>query len=213
MEKKIQICPEELFFLGKEMGAKYIDYDYIRMMPDIQIQFPMREKEIMASLVRNGLLLEDFSGNMELDEEIEKLLKPVFFGAFESELFLTDTGKQEAPERYKFHFHQGEITQVKLDNKYLLISGGGEDGLKALKNRLLPEDYPEHEKEIPMDEMETELISHLLILKNMLIGKQAAESQFLKMAGTWYVGKEENVAQGLTREAMRQRFVRLMMGE
>ena len=58
---QIQLTPEELFFLGRLMDAKYIDYDYYAAMGDIR-------------------------GEIEISEEAAALMRPVFFGTCETRL-------------------------------------------------------------------------------------------------------------------------------
>ena len=102
----LQIKPEELFFIGRQMNAQYIDYEYISMMKDIQEQFSLKEKEVMNHLVEKGLFMEDFSGNLTLDEETEKMLQALFFGEFETECVLGEKSDEGfATETYKYHFY------------------------------------------------------------------------------------------------------------
>lgn len=213
MEEKLQLCPEELFFLGKLMCARYIDYDYVRMMPDIQKEFKMREKEILASLVRKDLIMEDFSGTMELDEELEKMLKPVFFGEFESEVSYSDMEGEKAPKRYKYHKHEGCITQIEMAEGKLILSGNGTKAAEELESGLLSEHYQEKDVVIPMSEITPSGVLRLLVLKNMVIGKKAAVRELVLMDKTWYVGISKDTAQGLTKEGMRKLWKQLIMGE
>ena len=209
MEGQLKISPEELFFLGKQMRAKYIDYDYVKMMGDLQQKYPLKEKEIMAGLVKRGLLMEDFSGNMELNEEIRNLLEPVFFGDFEVEIILGTP--KEGWRIEKFHFYKGKIIQTVPEKKSLIFFAGGENGLKKLKEELLPEGYTGEKKILSGDSLNLENVEKILVIKNMKIGYRAMGRQFLLFGGTWNAGKEDRT-EGQNREEL-EKFWNVLTGE
>lgn len=209
----LQISPEELFFLGKQMQAKYIDYDYISMMKDIQQQYPLREKEIMAGLVSRGILTEDFSGEMELDEEIRGMLEPLFFGEFASEVVLSEDSCGENLKKYKFHFDKRRITGVQLEKDRLLFEADGSGELERLQKQVIPEQYEGKTEQIVMDAIKPDNIDRVLILKNMTIGKTANSSQFISLNGLWYIGKDENLVESLTKAEMEKRWKQMTRGE
>ncbi len=86
MEKEIILTPEELYYLGTLLQAKYIDYAYVAAMDDIGQNYKLFEKETGAALVSKGILLEDFSGNTEISEAAAGLLRPIFFGETETSI-------------------------------------------------------------------------------------------------------------------------------
>ena len=102
MEQGITITPEELYYLGEQMGALYMDYDYVASMEDIQMNSLLYESRVKTGLAAKGLLEEDFSGNIELSEWAKELLKPVFFATFESSVDYCGTGGEEV-ETVKFY--------------------------------------------------------------------------------------------------------------
>ena len=83
MSRKLDLTPMELYFLGKSMHAKYIDYHYIAAMPDIQKRHELLEERTLEALTEAGIADEDFSGHVEIEEEAAALLEPVFFGETE----------------------------------------------------------------------------------------------------------------------------------
>lgn len=206
------ISAEELFYLGKLMNARYIDYDYVRVMKDIQKKGALKESEHMAKMVSRGILFEDFSGQKELDLEIEELLRPVFFGDFESEILYYQNAEEKEVLHHKFHFHEGKITHIELKDKELHMSLG-EGKLKELEEILIPESYEAEVKEIAMDDIDKTKVSMVMLLKNMKIGKQAFHSQFIKADNIWYVGKYEGVAESLSKDEMIKRWKQIMKGE
>lgn len=205
------ICAEELFFLGKLMSARYIDYDYVKAMKDIQKNGALKEKEIMAGLVKKGILYEDFSGEKELDPEMEELLTPLFFGEFESELIYYQAEDSKKAKQHKFHFHKGKITHVQIKKGKLEVSDG-DDVMENLQNHLIPEGYKCESKEVQMEELDKNQITIVMILKNMNIGKKSVCSQFVNLNDIWYVGKKDNLAESLEKEAMVKRWNEIMKG-
>ncbi len=124
MKKELKLTLVELFFLGAQMNAKYIDYNYIAAMPDIQKRYALHEQRALETLEERGILEEDFSGNVELDEEIRQLLEPVFFGAVESRL--------DAEQSYNIHLHNGKITIAIMEEEGMTFFGAEEEDIQKL---------------------------------------------------------------------------------
>lgn len=109
MRTKWEVTPVELFFLGVQMNAKYIDYQYIAMMPDVQKNYSFHEQKTLERLEEKGILEEDFSGIVEIEEEIKELLLPVFFGETESRI-------QTEQKSFHVHLYQGEMTLAWIES-------------------------------------------------------------------------------------------------
>lgn len=90
MGDMLTITPTELYFLGTLLKARYIDYAYIAAMPDIQKRYEFRRQEALKALDERGIIDEDFSGNVEVDDDIAALLTPVFQGTIESRVVTPD---------------------------------------------------------------------------------------------------------------------------
>ena len=91
--KEIVLTPEELFFLARKMKAKYLDYEYLALMRDVQNESDVKEIKAMESLSSKSYLEEDFEGEIEIDEVVAKTLNPVFFGKIETLLKKQDSTK------------------------------------------------------------------------------------------------------------------------
>lgn len=200
MGGRLAISPEELFFIGKQMRAQYIDYDYIKMMGDLQQRYSLKEKEIMAGLVKKGLLMEDFSGRTELVREVGALMRPVFFGRFEIEVILGRPGGSRLREKY--HFEDGNSTWSASEGDRLIFSGGAGERLAELKAGILTEDYVGKRCETEAARLAAEEAEQFLIIKNMKPGSWSKGRQLLRVGGTWYVGGEDKKAAGLDRKAL-----------
>lgn len=210
MKKTYKITPVELFFLGKVMNAKYMDYEYIQMAPDFQKHYALTEKETMTSLNKKGFLFEDFTGNIEVDSPIEQTFGPIFFGEFESEISLKNYGFAEETIHCKFHFHGKNVTQVIVLDDELLVCSEENDALDELKNDLIPVSYAGKQDELMKQESYN--AERFMILKNTLIGVKSCTRQFIQICENWYAAKDENTIKGLTQGEMLRWWEELMKG-
>ena len=115
MSEELKLTPVELFFCGKLLQAKYIDYDYFAAMPDIQINHDLREQETLEKLEEDGVVEMDFYDNAEFEEEAKDLLLPVFFGETESRMEIKD-----GPV-FRFHIYQGKMIMTILEDNEIRL--------------------------------------------------------------------------------------------
>lgn len=131
MSKSYEVTPMELYFCAKLMKARYLDYDYVRAMPDVQKQYLLHEQETMEALEEKGMAEVDFDGNAAFEEELQELLEPIFFGEKESRV---DIDGQ--PSR-RFHIGREKIVMTVLDDGVISLAevtdGEMRDLLKADK--------------------------------------------------------------------------------
>lgn len=116
MNESCRLTPVELYFCAKIMEARYLDYDYVKVMPDVQKQYLMREQEAMECLEEKGIIETDFEGVVSFDEEIRELLIPVFFGEKESRMDI------EGQESRRFHIGQEKIIMTVLDEGIISLT-------------------------------------------------------------------------------------------
>ena len=122
--KNVGLTARELYFLGKYMRAKFIDYDYIAAMPDVQKYHTLHEQQALESLENKEVIEEDFSGNIEIPDEIRLLFEPVFFGKKESKL---DNG-----DVYRIHILDNRLTMAVIEGEQIVFSGVTEEDLADL---------------------------------------------------------------------------------
>lgn len=60
--KEFILSPEEIYYIGKVSGGKYLDYDYIAAMKDIGKRGKIKQQEILDSLERKGICPGGFPG-------------------------------------------------------------------------------------------------------------------------------------------------------
>ena len=124
--KELLLSPEEIYYIGKVNGGKYLDYDYIAAMKDIGKRGKIKQQEILDSLERKGYAQEDFLGNLEVEPACIEILQPLYQGMYESELIL----REEAGEsvHYKFHHMENRITSVECRSQEIPDQGAGQRG-------------------------------------------------------------------------------------
>ncbi len=79
MIKTWELTYDELYFLGSELNAKYINYDYYKKISNIDNGTEVLFKEAKNSLSQKKYLSENFFGESQISEELKKAIKPVFF--------------------------------------------------------------------------------------------------------------------------------------
>lgn len=84
-----RLTPVELYFLGVLLNAEYIDYEYIAALPDIQNNYRVIEEQTLDRLEEKNLIEQDFDGSVTVDEQLQDMLKPVFFGLIECRIITT----------------------------------------------------------------------------------------------------------------------------
>ena len=191
MQKEIELTPEELYYLGSFMQAKYIDYAYVAAMSDIKQNYSLFENETKASLVSSGILMEDFSGQVEIDEETAGLLKPIFFGETETSLDICSLGDENAVSVHKFHFYDGIITMVTGNDGKLIIKSIDQVGIRTIVEGLLPDDYDVVSSIVT--EVSEKTVTRFIAAKSIFIGKTSAVKTFLEADGIFYQENEDYV--------------------
>jgi len=192
MEKEVIISPEELYYLGSLMQAKYIDYAYVAAMGDIQQNYALFEKEAQAALVNAGLLMEDFSGNIELDAGAAALLRPIFFGEVETSVDVCTMREDcRGVDVYKLHFLDGRITMVTGENKKLKLCSIDQLGISQLVESLLPDGYSVQAGE--SCELAGKTVTRVLAAKSTCVGGTSVVAAYVEADGVLYQERDSQL--------------------
>lgn len=191
LDKAVKITPEELYFLGSMMNAKYIDYAYIAALDDISENYALKEAESIASVSNKGILDEDFSG-VSIKSEMLQLFKPIFFG--ESELvvdFYDFVSEKASVNISRFHLLDGNITRVVEEENVFLVESTTSEMLwnsieKILKNR------DEEPIESTIKISDTFNPDKMLVLKYAEVGEESISLSFIFVDGYVYVLTKED---------------------
>ena len=191
-DMELLLSPRELYCLGGVLDAKYIDYAYIAALDDIGQDFKLFQKETLASLSAKGIIMEDFGGNMEMNEEYVSLLKPIFFGSIETSLDICIISDQVTVEVYKFHFYQDRITMVKAQGEELLVKTVTPDQINEIVKALVPEDYSAPSGDT-IKGFENEKVTRFFAAKNIKVGVISSVRTFIEADGVLCTEKEEEI--------------------
>lgn len=181
----LTITAEELYYLGVLLQAKYIDYAYIAAMDDIQYNYALFQKEAQAQLVSRGILMEDFSGNIEIEENAKSLLAPIFFGEKESSADICYLGDEKKVDIFKFHFLDDKITMVTGRDKKLIIKEVDVLYLADFVSNILPENYSVKTSE-KTDKIDKDNVTRFIAIKNILLGRTSEVRLYIESEGVFY---------------------------
>lgn len=126
MNQECELTPVELYFCARLMKAKYLDYAYIRAMPDVQKRHLLHEQEAWEQLEEKEIVEMDFDGNAVLETGAEELLRPLFYGEKESRL---DVDGQTC---CRFHIGDGKIVMSVMDNRGIRLKVVSEEEIDGL---------------------------------------------------------------------------------
>lgn len=191
MEKEILLTPEALYYLGSLLQAKYIDYAYVAALGDIKQNYALFEKETRASLVSQGILTEDFSGNLEIDPTALALLKPVFFGEIETAISICTTGERSAVSLCMFHFHDGVITSVITRNGQLILRNVDRLSIRKQVEALVPLGYQAQDGTVA--QVNPDSVNRMIAVKCMVAGAGTVVKTFVEADGMLYHQLEDRL--------------------
>ena len=191
MERELILTPEELYYLGRILQAKYIDYAYVAAMNDIKQNFTLFEQEAKATLVSAGVLAEDFSGNVTIDQNALKILRPIFFGEVESSVDICCLGESNSVGVNKFHFYDGVATKVTGENGKLILATIDQVGIKEFVTKLLAESYDSVRTVV--EDIDQTRITRFMAVKNILVGKTAIVKIYIESDGVIYEETESRI--------------------
>lgn len=179
--KELILSPEEIYYIGKVTGGKYLDYDYIAAMQDIGKRGRIKEQEILDDLERKGYAEEDFLGNLEVEPICTEILQPLYQGMYESELILRDEAGESV--HYKFHHMENRITSVECQSQGYRVKVQDKKGIEKILYALLENNVQTEEKEayIAIDQAERSII-----LKGTHIGKDTCLYFYAEKGGYFY---------------------------
>ena len=190
--KELILSPEEIYYIGKVSGGKYLDYDYIAAMQDIGKRGKIKAQEILDGLERKGYAEEDFLGNLEVEPACTEMLQPVYQGMYESELILRE--ESGASVHYKFHHMENRITSVECH---------------AQEYRVRTQDK---EAYIAIDQAERSII-----LKGTHIGKDTCLYFYAEKGGSFYEidpeQKEETILRLVEKNVVCEQAKKILIGD
>lgn len=123
--EECRLTPVELYFLGVLMDAEYIDYEYISSIPEIYDNYRVIEQNTLDRLEEKNLIEQDFDGTITVNDQLEDLLKPVFFGLVECKVLTTWS-------EGNLHVGKGFMTFISQEHDFYLLEKMNDEKLKEL---------------------------------------------------------------------------------
>ena len=197
MNKEIVLTPEQLYYMGRVLQAKYIDYAYVAAMKDINQNFSLFETEAKASLVSAGILMEDFGGNVEIDPTVVQLLKPIFFGETETSIDIYSIGETNTVAVCKYHFHDGAVTMVTGEKGKLVVKAVDQIAIQDKVESLILQEY--NAENTVVETVDKTKITKLIAFKKIHVGATSAVKTYIEADGVLY-HEQENVIESVTRQ-------------
>ena len=210
MEKGIVLTPEELYYLGTLLKARYIDYAYVAAMDDIGQNYSLFEKETGAALVRKGILREDFSGKREISEPTATWLRPIFFGETETSMDVCEIGEKNKVSVFKFHFYGGAVTMVCGEEGKLRIAPADPAEIRNRIAEMVPENYSYEAK--TFSSLPRETVTRFFAFKSIIVGQTTQVKTFIEASGLLYREKNEKEVESVDRDAFIQEAFEVIKG-
>ncbi len=211
MNNEISITADELFFLGKLMNAKYIDYAYIVCMNDSADDFNIREKAVKQGLIKKELVFESFSGKTDVDESLTEILLPVFYGKKETSLNICTIQEQAKADIFKFHFFNDNITLVRAENGVLTLRGIRQDDIKNIISDVFPEGCGFSDGTVS-EITGIENVSTVMSAKRTVLDEGSDIYVFMRSDGIWYMDKGHNTFESIGRTEFIELITKLFEG-
>lgn len=212
MNNEILLTPEELYYLGAAVQAKYIDYAYVAAMDDIGQNYALFESDAKNSLVDAGILMEDFSGSVELDSNAEMLIRPIFFGEKETSVDICEVGEERSVTVIKYHFLDDNITMVSGKDGKLRIKHIYTDEIYSFIKKLLPDSYPQITPAVKND-ISKETVSRFFAVKSVVIEKQSVVKTYIESDNIIYREKEDGSLESVPKEVFVDEVYNIVKGE
>lgn len=210
MKEEISVTPEELYFLGKLLKAKYIDYDYIKAMSDIGQISAVAKQKAYEELEKKHYIEEDFSGEITIDDDVKAILDPLFFGSFESSINVAVIGEKAEVYTYRLHKNGDRISLAVFTDCGIIVRVSNDTQLRSLIVSLLPENY--FNKELTIDTtVNKESITRVFAFKNNKIGEKTEVKVFFECEGQIYFS-DNNKTSVLTGEYFCEEAYRVLGG-
>lgn len=210
--KELILSPEEIYYIGKVSGGKYLDYDYISAMQDIEKRGKIKAQEILDGLERKGYAEEDFLGNLEVEPACIEILEPLYQGTYESELILRE--ESGASVHYKFHHMENQITSVECRAQDYRVRAQDKEGIEKMLYSLLEADVQTEEREayIALEQAERSII-----LKGTHIGKDSCLYFYAEKGGSFYEiapeETEETILRLIEKNVVCEQAKKILMGD
>lgn len=202
---KIILTPEEMYQMSILMDAEYLDYGYVASIETTGVSPDLVMRESSGKLTEKGLVEEDFSGDIEIPQEIRDLFAPVFFGKTETALVRVFTGEDPTVVTVRFHFHEGRITCTECRDGMFSVSEADDVQIDALIEDVFGE----------TDDMDAEYdpacTDMIVSVKTGTVGGRSVVNAFIKSNGAFFEEKDRDFVRAGADE-LKERASKILKG-
>lgn len=182
MIKELTLSTEEIYYLGKLLGGKHINYRYIAAMQDISQNPKGHMQKCRNSLCEKFVLSENLWGDLEVTTDVKEFISPVFFGSFEASIEIVCIDNPKIVESMYFHRNSKKCLMSVEDGQQITFSLADDKALGNIVFSLMPMGYNEIEKP-QLSELQNMNVQRMIIVKNIRIEESVTAEVFYECNG------------------------------
>lgn len=198
------LTADQIYALAYIMKADYLDHYYISLSnkgDDIKLW----QNETQKQLVSDGILSEDFNGDITVNPDVVKIIEPIFFGVKESSLDLNFMGENEGFVGYRFHFKDNNVTMTKTIDNGFEISSVNKDDINSIVNKIIPKDYSVTTEAVTKT-FDVDSISRVIVVKSAEVDVKNYVESFVESDGVLYREDSDNTVYSVSGEDLFERI-------
>lgn len=193
MNDKLVLTPQQLFFLGSVMEAKYIDYAYVSALGIVDQKAKLFESKVKNELSAKGVIKENFSGDVVVELKAKQLLTPLFAGEAEITIDIVTSDNQLSVESYKYHILSNQVTCVYCSDNGFELSSVSVDDIVDRCNGLIPKGYSGVTSDIEAGK-EFLKTDRAIAIKTSVLDKVSKVINFIDSDGVLYLEDDNKIS-------------------
>lgn len=198
MEKSYKLTARQLYYLGKLLKGRYIDYTYISAVEKLLPHFEFYENEIRDELIAKGYLSEEFSGDVTLIQDLRELLNPLFMSTVELSVEKCLLGEAEYLQFYRIHVLGDACVLVKNVEDYLNLSYTNEDEIRKIWTEIMPDDS-DYTNNVVLDKIDPNMITEMITIKSSDSNGKCITRTYVVISGRLYIEEEDNLFRAVSK--------------
>lgn len=196
--KSVVLTADQIYALAYVQKAKYLDYYYISLASQFNDNKIWLGDNI-KTLVSQGIMVEDFSGDTAVDSEVENLISPLYCSTKESSLDIAIFADTEKNLGYRFHFSDGKITMAKTVEGGFEISEVSLDDIKTIVESLIPSDYSAASSVVDIS-IDASKVSRVFVVKNVEKDIKSVNTTLVEYDGVIYETDDDGTVHSVSKQ-------------
>ena len=196
--KSVVLTADQIYALAYVQKAKYLDYYYISLASQFNDNKIWLGDNI-KTLVSQGIMVEDFSGDTAVDSEVENLISPLYCSTKESSLDIAIFADTEKNLGYRFHFSDGKITMAKTVEGGFEISEVSLDDIRTIVESLIPSDYSAASSVVDIS-IDASKVSRVFVVKNVEKDIKSVNTTLVEYDGVIYETDDDGTVHSVSKQ-------------